>query len=407
MFESFLRTFDSETTKTCPDTFDRQSETPLWVGLAGVLKELSDLQDSWRTSVPELKKVSPIDETRQRRLFIKELSDGFFELACQLLDKVVFCQEQVDSCLRCGQDCKLRPTLLDDEEWIEIAGNTCTPWSHAGAQLGWLDRESLPALAWGYWLRQNLPDYILNECTPAWPSLEFFSRILPDLYRFAKIEVSPEDLGIPSRRPRSYTTAARCTTTSQLADHGRLFMPVVKRHLVMPPTDFFCAPQPVVDMCLQQLLTARGLHTADGTILSTVSWKTTLSFAERQRLQDYTKMYEKEMGSTGTLCNVANTAKYSRRLLGTYVIPTLLKNTMLYNFTLKRFLCGPEHFCVNGVPLFADIDDDLMVVPPEMLLKLPIRRARQLSGNMMSIPVVGSVLGMLLLCTMPQERADL
>ena len=53
------------------------------------------------------------------------------------------------------------------------------------------------------------------------------------------------------------------------------------------------------------------------------------------------------------------------------------------------------------------IDDDLMVVPPEMLLKLPIRRARQLPGSMMSIPVVGSVLGMLLLCTMPQERADL
>ena len=94
-------------------------------------------------------------------------------------------------------------------------------------------------------------------------------------------------------------------------------------------------------------------------------------------------------------------------MCGTYVIPTLLKNTMLYNFTLKRFLCGPEHFCVNGVPLFADIDDDLMVVPPEMLLKLPIRRARQLSGSMMFIPVVGSVLGMLLLCTMPQERADL
>jgi hypothetical protein len=67
---------------------------------------------------------------------------------------------------------------------------------------------------------------------------------------------------------------------------------------------------------------------------------------------------------------------------------------MIYNLKLKRLLCNSEHFVVNGVPLFCrNLPDELMAVPPAVFLDMGYPLARQLSGNMMNIPVVGSILG--------------
>eukprot|EP00969_Alexandrium_andersonii_P318295 14059720-Alexandrium_andersonii.AAC.1 len=87
------------------------------------------------------------------------------------------------------------------------------------------------------------------------------------------------------------------------------------------------------------------------------------------------------------------------------VMPTLLRNSVMYHFGLKRMLVGAEAFAVNGVPVFADIPDELACVPPEVFCKMAFPVAKRLSGNMMNIPVVGSVIAVLVLATAPSDLA--
>ena len=81
-----------------------------------------------------------------RALKAKELGSDFFEDACAFLDSVRIDLDSTSWCYACNSYCKFTPTLSPDALWIEIAGNTCMPWSAAGALLGWLDSMSLPAL---------------------------------------------------------------------------------------------------------------------------------------------------------------------------------------------------------------------------------------------------------------------
>jgi len=362
---------------------------------------LNELQDSYLSQVPKLEKGASAEQVKNRRETVKTLSESFFEEACARLDLVSSDAFPTTSwCYRCEKQCSVFPELQTGEQgdiWLEIAGNTCTPWSRAGSELGWLDRASLPALAWGYWLRRGHPHFIVNECTPAWPAKDFFARIMPQQYRLGSISVSPEDLGIPSRRPRLYTTCASTTTTSLIAMHDKLFMSVLRRRVVLDADAFFCAPVEVQQRCLEDLLRVRG-HGPPPQGATGVQWTVAFTFSERQRLSGYRKMF-KERTATGFLCNISQNSSFVARLHN--LMPCLLKNSMLYNLQTKRLLCSPELFCVNGVPLFADIDDkdELMVVPPEVFCRMKYRAAQQLAGNMMNIPVVGSVVGMLLLCT--------
>jgi hypothetical protein len=112
----------------------------------------------------------------------KDLGDLFFQEACTLLDNLELPRDGTAWCFLCEKNCPVVPPLRPGDIWLEAAGNTCTPWSRSGAQLGWLDFQSLVSLVWGYWLRSARPSVILNECTPMWPAGLFFGRIMGDSY---------------------------------------------------------------------------------------------------------------------------------------------------------------------------------------------------------------------------------
>ena len=72
---------------------------------------------------------------------------------------------------------------------------------------------------------------------------------------------------------------------------------------------------------------------------------------------------------------------------------------MICNFEKSKLLFGPEHFVVSGVPLFCGRPEVYMAVDPTVFIDMPCRRAAQMSGNMMHIAVVGTVLGAILFGT--------
>eukprot|EP00959_Pyramimonas_sp_CCMP1952_P017347 368350-Pyramimonas_sp.AAC.1 len=81
---------------------------------------------------------------------VKDEGNSFFARACQVLGEIDWLNvEALCWCYMCQNYCRVTPPIGPNTIWIEIGGNTCTPWSIKGYQLGWLDPESLPSICWG------------------------------------------------------------------------------------------------------------------------------------------------------------------------------------------------------------------------------------------------------------------
>lgn len=159
----------------------------------GVTASLETMQ---KDKIIQAKKIRKGDKDELRRL-----GDEFFREAMEYLSNVppeawhdtAYCVHH------CGQ-CKWMPDRSGANNclslWVEIAGNTCTPWSARGSQWGWLDPNSLPSLIWVWSLKRagGGPDLVVNECTVLWPGERFFQSVFPDAL-VESCKFSPTDLG--------------------------------------------------------------------------------------------------------------------------------------------------------------------------------------------------------------------
>ena len=189
---------------------------------------------------PTAKEAAKGNKTARARA-AKDLGQKFFDEACNYLDTVELDGDATAWCRTCGSNCPLCPGREGGVVWVELAENTCTPWSAAGALLGWLDPASLASLAWGYWLRAGQPHHIINECTLRRPVVKFFTRILPG-HRVVRIKASPHDLGFLCRRPRLYTIVSSDKLTVAIAPISEVFKVVAPERVVTDGGMFFCAP---------------------------------------------------------------------------------------------------------------------------------------------------------------------
>ena len=144
------------------------------------------------------------DELSQdRRLDKEEVGNHFFREACDIL--AALGAEDVrlfGYCVKCDNLCRWAPTKQVDpdvtEVWVEIGGNTCTPWSARGKKFGWLDAANIPALIWGWSLKMaGPPDIVLNECTPLWPAYKFWTGVFHQPLKpiVESVKFSPVDMG--------------------------------------------------------------------------------------------------------------------------------------------------------------------------------------------------------------------
>jgi hypothetical protein len=112
----------------------------------------------------------------------------FFEAACEYLKQVPYNRDSMGHCHVCKKHCPHVPQLEDGDLWLEIGGNTCTPWSVNGKREGWLDYNGLASLAWATWSSGARPHFILNECTPKWPGETVWQRFMGQDYDVTSFE---------------------------------------------------------------------------------------------------------------------------------------------------------------------------------------------------------------------------
>ena len=167
--------------------------------------------------------------------------------------------------------------------WLECAGNSCTPWSAAGARRQWLDPVSVPSLIYGSHLSLCSPDLVVNENTPQWPAQMYFKLFMP-AHHAISIDVCPTAMGFPCQRMRRYTVCAHSKIVSehQIQSFEQTFRQVCTRKLCSDARIYFQAPSKVVARYLADILEKRSL---DETV-TVDDWKHILTVANKRRLQD-------------------------------------------------------------------------------------------------------------------------
>jgi hypothetical protein len=308
-----------------------------------------------------------------------------------------WCAEAMGWCYQCNQFCPMQPIIAEGTLWIEVGGNTCTPWSSSGARLGWLDPSSVPALAWGWWISQCRPQIIINECVPAWPAEEFWEAMLCRTnFSQETIKMNPKDMGIPCSRPRSYTIVA-CQPSVQLTAVSQALKESCTRSMVIDAAVYFKAT-PDMQLQLKRAILERRHIQLTSDELAMFPWSRCLSFGARSRLTDHKRMLNKKMEQSGQvqdkramLAMVSQTMSFAGPVRS--LVPTLLRNSMCFIISEQRLMLPIEHFLVNGVPLFYEnLPPKLQVIPVQAFETLGESEARRLAGNMMHLASVGSIL---------------
>jgi hypothetical protein len=363
---------------------------------AALLEYIHKLQAAYNEELTEVAGLC----RKGRKEKVAALGSEFFKECLNEFDKYPWtpADEPVTAwCYRCNQMCPVTPEISEGSLWIEVGGNTCTPWSASGARLGWLDPSSVPALAWGRWISQCRPHIIINECVPAWPAREFWEHMLKGTeFTQETLNMNPKNMGIPSCRPRSYTIVTCRGSVPMLQVSEALDVACTSSLAVDAAVYFKATPEMQLEM-KREILRRRHIFFTEQN-LEDIPWSRVLTFGARMRLKSH---IDQSTGFQGTqramLVMVSQTmqfAGYPRSL-----VPTLVRNSLCYIVSEDRLMLPIEHFLVNGVPLFYEgLPPELQVIPQRAFEQLGLSEARRLAGNMMHLASVGSVLLAALCC---------
>ena len=214
----------------------------------------------------------------------KSMGSLFFEEACPVLAQATF--RETCFCKKHGQECPCRPCLESGDIWVELSGNTCTPWSSSGSQRGFLDAHALTGLIWATSLANasTPPHLIINENTPRYPGEQIWAALCPDWAQYSA-SLSPANFGLPVSRPRKYLGVSRLPHTAAAAA-----APLDLLQLMDCDIDaslFFEVPEHVTEAFIRSMAEGRNLAAPAG-----ISAKDLLSFAVRQRLGQYKESWE-------------------------------------------------------------------------------------------------------------------
>ena len=193
-------------------------------------------------------------------------------------------------CFRHGQLCSYIPTPDPNSVWIEIAGNTCTPWSNSGQKRMWLDPHSCVALAWGFALAGpaslRWPDCIVNENVPKWEGEAFWKAISPGLTQVS-MPLTPADFGLAVNRPRKFMALAKRPFETDPA----ILMQMILEQCEKPTgaAIYFCALGEVLSAYKTAAAESRGMVALGD---DSMSPKDLLTFSLRQRAARYKDLYQ-------------------------------------------------------------------------------------------------------------------
>eukprot|EP00971_Amphidinium_carterae_P330045 6462901-Amphidinium_carterae.3 len=130
---------------------------------------------------------------RSQGATVEKCSSEFLVKACEILERTALVKECW--CYQHNTNCKWIPDFDEQCQWIDVGGNTCTPWSNRGSKQGWLAEVSLPCLVWLFSLKKTgFALHILNECVPSFPA-SIFQMVFPGA-DVSAVKFAPSDVGV-------------------------------------------------------------------------------------------------------------------------------------------------------------------------------------------------------------------
>ena len=326
----------------------------------------------------------------------QSVSDQFLEYALRFLDNNASAFKATAYCYRCKKQCRWHPAPAEDTLWLDVGGNTCTPFSTRGHLLRFLDEANMAMFSWCFSMKHiRRPDYIVNECVPAMPASFFQSCFGKDVH-VQPVAFSPVDCGIPCNRPRQYVIISfhgetdLSFTLDSLAELAFCTLEVTGSVFLQSSAD---------DQVkfLQDMADARGIPPrADG---RPHLCKMVMDVADKGRME----AFRQELVGKGRsarcdeFADIAQTVKFGNV---SHCIPTIIRNSKVYSFSADRLLLPVELMGVQGLPALLS-DSRWLGVVGKSLRDLPkdyaMREACQLLGNGMHLSQVGAAVIMCIL----------
>ena len=321
-------------------------------------------------------------------------------------------------CFACNQGCQVHPPpeVRGTRLYINVSGNTCTPWSTMGSRMGWLHESSIVLLAWLWSLVESRPELIVNECTHRF-DVEAFESLLSKWYVVQSCVYSPHHLGVPAKRHRRYTLCVRKDMVSASMPWALTSLEEnFWRRMELTGRIFFRAPKRYLKRVFDKMAKYRGLSNSS-------SSEVLIAPGARRRKQGHI-LAGIEGGLSFVCMNISQSSEFYAKGYASSAVPTLTTHSSQIwgkdlgagcGAGLDRLMVAYEKLAVHGWPVFLPPSHCLAGVLPgcftfqNMLSsKCPFGEAQldKFAGNGMRLAQVGLAVAFGVLCLSPSPPSS-
>ena len=230
-------------------------------------------------------------------------------------------------------------------------------------------------------------DFIILECTANFDvrGLSPFQH----LYEIVVLTFSPTLLGFPATRLRKYMMLIRRSHFRFLPEaaeygHYELFEKLFGRTVELKGVDMSRAPDHDVDVYKRAMALQRGMPLVRNSGRAWSSYHVMTASVRRM-----VRAHEQCVAGRGRDF-VCNARQHATCMSATERVPALLRNSLLWNLKLKRFLLPAEHMEIQGLQMYEPDGDDCAVA--SHVRGLADKHVRSLTGNGMHCAAVGTIL---------------
>jgi site-specific DNA-cytosine methylase len=329
-------------------------------------------------------------------------------------------------CHACDKECPLHPPpeARAAKRYINIAGNTCVPWSLMGSREGWLHECTLVFLAWVRDIAAAEPQCIIQECTPSFDT-EAFAALIGDKYLVKSIVFSPLDLGIPTRRTRQYSLCIRKDMLVFKVDWSiETMREIVWRTVACNARIYFRAPDCLKVPALDEMAAKRHLPSLASAQGRNIPASNILAKGDRSRLQAYINAWVNMRGShlTFLAVNVKQSQEYYKRVDDMLPVLTTASALIWGRDTqgqlkpsyIDRPLLGYESYGAHGYPVLLPAAHPLTKLLPRLLSVRAMvdktapndKTSKRFVGNGMHLSQVGLAVACALFGVVPRPVSD-
>ena len=266
----------------------------------------------------------------------------------------------------------------------------CIAFSSRGHRQKWADQSSsILAVVWFYLISQTKPDIFIHECTARFTE-DVIKVALSDDYIIESKLLCPTDFGLPARRPRRYTLGRKKSSMRILVDFdgdGSMFSDLFFREVRLSGDAYCKAPPGLLKKYkVERAASLKLPSTVGGKMWPEHLLTTDANLRSMKKYCQLKKSHPKY--SECTLADVSQSSGTPWRTLHRFV-PTILRNSNLWNFVQERWLHPLEYLHILNVPVWSRRHRFAL---RNFCGNLSLQDCQSICGNGMNLSQVGIVL---------------